>query len=524
MIPLYSASQIREADNFAANSLAMPSIILMENAARSIYENVMLNIGNNIEPKTIGIICGKGNNGGDGFAAARHFLNNGFRVIVVSLGTEEELKGDALTNFRILTNLLASHNDSKIIFYQSVKDLSDLNECSLILDAMLGTGSRGELTEPYKSIVDKINELDCYKVAVDLPTGLDLEYGWGETIFNADITITLAELKTGLFYSKGYKYSGEVIKGSIGIGEKYFEELDVTDYLIEPEDAYFGLPQKKLDDYKYSAGKVLVIAGSGLLPGASFFTANSVLKAGAGACLLAFPASIKTLAQEKLESAIVFPYEDDSKEYLCLKGYEPLKEKIQWSDVVAIGPGLGRTEETVETVLQILADFKSKIFVIDADAIFALGNNKYKEMMIKGNILTPHHKEFADMLGIDLEKLNKEQLTIGKSFAAEYGCYLVLKGAPTIIFTPEGEALINTSGNPGMAKFGTGDVLTGTIASFLAQSDNKEDALISAVYLHSLAADLLLEQKTELGITSIDIMENIPNAIKFIRDSFVQKT
>ncbi len=522
MIPLYTAQQVRAADSFAIDSLGIPGIVLMENAARSIFENVITGFGEFFEPKIVGIVCGKGNNGGDGFAVARHFLNNGFSVIVVSLGTEEELKGDALVNFRVLTNLLGSHPESKIIFYDNVKDLSELNSCTLILDAMLGTGSRGELSEPYKSIVARINEINCYKVAVDLPTGLDLEFGWGETIFNADMTVTLAELKTGLFYSKGYKYSGEVIKGSIGIGEKFFDEHEVSDYLIEPEDAFFGLPQRELDDYKYSAGKVFVIAGSGKLPGAAFFTSNSALKSGAGACFLAFPNSIKTLAQQKLESAIVYSYEDDMKEYLRPDNYEQFKEKIEWSDVTAIGPGLGRTNETVETVLHILKENKNKTFVIDADAVFALGNNNYKEIVLKGKVLTPHQKEFADMLGIELNKLKKEQLQIGKTFSAEYGCYLVLKGAPTIIFTPAGEALINSAGNPGMAKFGTGDVLTGMIAGFLAQSENFEDALISAVYLHSLSADLLLEQKTELGITALEILDNIPHAIKFIRDSFVQ--
>ncbi|MFA3782102.1 NAD(P)H-hydrate dehydratase [Melioribacteraceae bacterium 4301-Me] len=522
MIPLYSAQQIRDADNFAINSLGMPSIILMENAARSIYENVILNLSEKIEFKNVGILCGKGNNGGDGFATARHFLNNGYRVIIVSLGTEEELKGDALVNFRILSNIISFYPESKIIFYESVKDLSDLYTCDLIIDAMLGTGSRGELSEPYKSIVDKVNEIDCYKIAVDLPTGLDLEYAWGETIFNADLTITLAELKNGLFYSKGYKHSGEIVKGSIGIGKKYFEQLSVSEYLIEPEDAYFGIPQRELDDYKYSAGKVFVIAGSANLPGASFFTANSALKAGAGACFLAFPNSIKVLAQEKLEGAIVLPYNDNSKGYLSIDNCDEIREKIIWSDVTAIGPGLGREKETQEAVLKILSENKNTTFIIDADAIYALGNNNFKEISLKGKVLTPHHKEFASMLGVDLTKLNKEQMSIGKNFAIETGCYLVLKGAPTIIFTPEGDALINTTGNPGMAKFGSGDVLVGIIAGFLAQANNLEDALISAVYLHSLSADILLEEKTELGITPNDIMENFPNAIKFIRNSFIQ--
>jgi NAD(P)H-hydrate epimerase len=276
-----------------------------------------------------------------------------------------------------------------------------------------------------------------------------------------------------------------------------------------------------LDQNKYSAGKVFVIAGSGKLPSASFFTSNSVLRSGAGSCFLAFPKSIKTLAQQKLSASIVLAYEDAGTEFLNDANMKEIEGKVSWADVIAIGPGLGREEKTVNAVLEILRNYKSKTFVIDADAIYALGKEEYKKVNIKGKILTPHHKEFADLLGITIEILEKDLMTIGKNFAAENGCYLVLKGAPTIIFNSGGEAFINTVGNPGMAKFGSGDVLTGVIAGFLAQSGNIEEALISAVYIHSLAADLLVEEKTEYGYTSEDLIEGIPYAIKFILKSFV---
>ncbi|MDH7605572.1 MAG: NAD(P)H-hydrate dehydratase, partial [Melioribacter sp.] len=192
-----------------------------------------------------------------------------------------------------------------------------------------------------------------------------------------------------------------------------------------------------------------------------------------------------------------------------------------WADVIAIGPGLGREEETQIAVREILRSYKSKNFVIDADAIFALKNEEYKKVNLKGKILTPHHKEFADLIGIESKDLENNILKIGKDFAKENNCYLVLKGAPTIIFNPQGEAFINSAGNPGLAKFGSGDVLTGIIASFQAQSDDIEESLISAVYIHSLAADLLLNEKSEFGYTSNDLMEKIPYAIKFIINSFV---
>ncbi len=524
MIPLYSAQQVRNADSYAINTLGIPSIVLMENASRSIYEQTIAQYAELIENRNVGIVCGKGNNGGDGFAVARHFFNNNFNVRIVSLGGEEELKGDALINFRITKNLITEYPQSKLLIYESTRDLSILEDCSIIIDAMLGTGTRGELGEPYKSIVEKLNLLNAYKIALDLPTGLDLENSSGEVIFNADSTITLSEYKSGLFYGKGYLHSGYIIKGYIGIGDEYYQKQNITDYLVEPEDAFWGLPAKELNLHKYSAGKVFVIAGSGNMPGASIFTTNAVLKSGAGACFLAFPNSVKSVVQTKLDSAIVYSYNDGIREFLSPENIKELESKIEWADVIAIGPGLGREESTLEAVRDIIHSYKNKKFVIDADAVFALGNGEYKKVNLKGKILTPHHKEFADMIGSELSEVENNLINLGKSFASENSCYLVLKGAPTIIFNPEGEAFINSNGNPGMAKFGTGDVLTGIIASFISQSNEVEDVLISAVYIHSLAADLLVEEKTEFGFTASDIIEKIPYAIKFIVNSFIQNS
>ena len=520
MIPLFSSQQVRGADQYAVDTLGIPSIVLMENAARSIFDEIM-NCGFDFANKQVGIVCGKGNNGGDGFALARHFLINDFDVQIISIGSEKDLKGDALTNFSITRRMLKNYPSSQMRFYKSAKSLASLNDCGIIVDAILGTGSHGELADPYKSIIEYLNKLDAFKVAVDLPTGLDIEISTGETIFNADLTVTLAEHKTGLFYGKGYVHSGKIAKGLIGIGEDYFEKLETNDYLIEPEDAYLGLPEKSLAAHKYSAGKVLVIAGSGKYPGAACFTANSVLRSGAGACFLAFPKSIKSVAQKKLEASVLIPYSDERKEYLQEQNLRELTEKIKWADVIAIGPGLGREESTQKFVIEFLKSSKNKKVVIDADALYPLGNKEYRKVDLTNKILTPHHKEFAEMIGIPVDELENNLLQFGKRFAVETVSYLVLKGAPTIIFNPMGEAFINSSGNPGMAQFGTGDVLTGIIGAFIAQSKEIEQALISAVYLHSLTADLLLNKKTIYGFTSQDIIKEFPGAIKFITKSFI---
>ncbi|MCG6913227.1 NAD(P)H-hydrate dehydratase, partial [bacterium BMS3Abin03] len=344
--------------------------------------------------------------------------------------------------------------------------------------------------------------------------------GFSMNAFYADLTITLGGYKKGLFFSDGYAYSGEIEKGSIGIPDDYLDSLPTKEYLIEPEDALTGLPEKKRNINKYSAGKVLNIAGSESYPGAAVLTSKSVFKIGAGASILAFPKSSRNLIQKKLGEVVVNAYDDEANGCLTENSIDEISEKIKWADVVTIGPGLGRDIKTQKAVVKFLQERKYKKAVIDADGIFAL-NKKYQKFNLKNVVFTPHHREFAKLVGIELTELKKDALKYGYSFVKRTGAYLVLKGAPTIIFTPSGEALINSSGNPAMAKFGTGDVLTGTITGLLAQQNNIEKAVVSAVYLHSLAADLLLKEKTEYSLVASDIMNYLPNTINFLRKSIV---
>jgi len=520
MIPLFSTDQVREVDSYAINELGINGLVLMENAAIQIYSFVRERLNQLKKSKRIGFVCGKGNNGGDGFAVARHFANNGFFVNVIFVGEEKEMSPDCSVNYMILSNLSAQNGNITIKKYSSEKDLRYLTDCGVIFDALLGSGGHGSLKEPYKSIIENINKIKAYKVAIDIPTGLNADNGYAETVFKADLTVTLGEFKRGLFFSEGAAVSEEIVKGNIGISFTFFDRFDTKEYLIEPEDAFNSLPVKNKNAHKYSAGKVLVLAGSDKLPGAAVLTSHSVLKIGAGASILCFPKSARKLVYKKLLEVIVNPYEDNAKGILSENNLEELKERFAWADVLAIGPGLGRDEETQKAVLEIIKNHKNKKVVIDADALFALKDRRYLNLNLQNMVLTPHRGEFAALLGIQTSELKKDLLSYGRQFVQQTGAYLVLKGAPTIIFTPEGDALINSTGNPGMAKFGTGDVLTGVLAGLIAQSKNIEKSVICGVYLHSLAADLLLTDFTEYSYTANDIIKNLPKAIKFLRKTF----
>ena len=520
MIPLYSTEQIRLVDDYAIKQMGIPGPVLMENASLGIYNCLEEKFLENNKEKKIGFICGKGNNGGDGFAVARHCVNNGYNVKILFLGSEEELSEDCKINFRIISDYEKRFKGVSLKRFSSVKDINRLRDCSIIVDAMLGSGAKGELREPYKSIVEKLNDLKASRVAIDIPTGLDADTGFGSVVFKADITITLGEFKKGLFISDGAYYSGEVVKGKIGISDKLYDELDCNEYIIEPEDVFKNLPEKKKNIHKYSAGKVLTIAGSGKLPGAAILCSKSVLKAGAGASILSFPKSVRKLVHKNLTEVIVETYEDNEAEYFSSKVIPSLKKRIEWADVLVIGPGLGREEETTEGIFKLIKSARSKLLVIDADAIYAI-NERYKKLNLKKAVLTPHLGEFSNLIGVSRDEIKKDVLKYGKEFVKETNSYLMLKGAPTIIFLPSGEAIINSTGNPGMAKFGTGDVLTGIVAGFLAQLKDIESSVITGVYLHSLSADLLVKKFTEYSYTATDIMENLPNAIKFLGKSFV---
>jgi NAD(P)H-hydrate epimerase len=491
----------------------------MENAAKNI-SNLIVEKFTGI--KSIGIVCGKGNNGGDGFAIARHLSNYGYDVICVFLGNENEMSEDCRTNYEILKNLSKSRENIELKKFERLDDLRKLKNSDLIIDAILGSGFSGELKEPISSIVKKLNLLKRKKISVDVPTGLNADTGYGSVVFNADITITLGEFKKGLFVSNGYENCGKIFLEEIGIGRDYFENVKTSTYLVEPEDVYNYLPKRTKGLNKYTAGKVLSITGSYEYPGAAVLTSGSAFLSGAGAVILAIPENVKKYVYKNLPEVVIQVYGDKNSKFITPDDYKTIQQKIKWADVVALGSGLGRSDETIEFVKLFLEKKEYKFCVLDADALYAIRDN-FGKLNLHDCVLTPHLGEFSLLINKPVDEIKKDIFSYGSDFARKHKTTLVLKGAPTIIFNKDGESFINSSGNSGLAKFGSGDLLTGMIAGVLAQRKDILSSAISSVYLHGLAADLLKNKNTEYAIMSSQLMKEIPNSIKFLRSSFGQE-
>ncbi len=515
MIPLYSTGQIRNFDSFAINSLGVPSIVLMENAAKNI-SNLILEKFPNI--KSVGILCGRGNNGGDGFTVARHLSNAGLIVRCIHLGNDNEMTEDCRTNYNILRNLAKTRKNIFLKKFNSINDVNGLKKTDLVIDAMLGSGFSGELKEPILSIVKKVNSFPNKKVAIDVPTGLNSDTGYGSVVFNSDLTITLGELKKGLLFSNGYEFCGDVFLEEIGVGRDYFDRLKTNSFLIEPEDVLSFLPTRSKTLNKYSAGKVLNISGSYDYPGAAILSSASAFISGAGAVILTVPDLVKKYIYKNLPEIVIQVYGDKNSKFLKTEDYKTIREKIRWADVVALGCGLGREEETIKFVNLLLTRQEFKFCVIDADAIFAIKENLDK-LNLSDCVLTPHLGEFSHLISIPIEEMKKDLLNYGIGFSKKYKTTLVLKGAPTIVFHKGEKVIINSSGNNGLAKFGSGDALTGMLAGFIAQSKKILEPTLAAVYIHGLAADLIRDKKTEFSILSSEIIKYIPTAISYLRSS-----
>jgi ADP-dependent NAD(P)H-hydrate dehydratase / NAD(P)H-hydrate epimerase len=506
-----TASEMRSCDEEAIRGYGIPGIVLMENAARGTADE-MERVIPGLRGKHILIVCGRGNNGGDGFALARHLFERGCSVTVAALTPLGRIPGDAGVNAGIIRKMSRKDTEGRLTLITSATadKLEHIRPPEIIVDAILGTGFRGSVKPGVASVLRWMNGSNAIRFAIDVPSGVDADTGEiGETAVRADYTCTMGLLKRGLLFSPGRDAAGEIAVIGIQIPPEVYRRASVRTFLIERDDVRKSIPVRPADVHKYRVGKVFVLAGSRGLTGAAALTSMSALRTGAGAVVLGIPASLNQMMEKKLTEVMTLPLDDAGDGTLHRSAWNRIRQQCEWADVIAAGPGLSQTDDVREIIRRILKEVRKPI-VLDADGLNAFtGDASALKKSEAALICTPHSGEFARLSGVPDDMLKRNRVETAREFARRYGLTLVLKGGPTIIASMNGNVYINSTGNPGMATAGAGDVLTGIIAGLWAQGLTEQTAACSGVFIHGAAGDAAAEKYGELALTAGDIQEEL---------------
>jgi len=512
---LATAEQMRSFDEAAIGPLKIPGLILMENAGRAFVDELIGRVGN-LQGKRAVVVCGKGNNGGDGLVIARHLANRGCEVRVVLLARKSDLSGDARSNLESALGISRlPHSRLRVREVRSARALSATGASDVIVDAIFGTGFTGEVRGIAKDAIGWINAQDGIVASVDIPSGVDASTGIvGNVAVKARLTVTMGLAKIGHYVGAGCDQSGEVRVADISIPPVILRAGRDQTYRVGVADVRASLPHRARTVHKYSAGKVLVLAGSKAFTGAPVMTALSALRSGAGAVVVAFPASIHTIVARRLTEVLMAPVAETATGSLGAASLGAIREKARWADCVAVGPGLSRDEETLAMVRELLSELECPV-VVDADALFALsGHTSIVRRRKADTILTPHTGEFSALTGVPSQEAELQRVSASRTAARRLGAVVVLKGAPTATADKQGGVYLNSTGNPGMATIGSGDVLTGLIAGLLAQGMSSSAAAWAGVYLHGLAGDIAAARLGQRSVLASDIENSIPAAFQ----------
>ncbi len=507
---LVTVEEMREIERRAIEEFGVPSLQLMEKAGRAVAEAVgeMLS---HLPGKRVAIFAGRGNNGGDGFVAARYLLEEGIEVKTYLLGRKEEVKGDAEANLKRLTQPLIEIKEKKDL--DKVRD--DLVGVNLIIDALLGTGTRGEVKGIWKETIELLNQSGSPIISVDIPSGL--EGNKGEPLgvcVKATRTVTMGLPKRGLVLYPGAEYAGELKIAAIGLPSEVLNNKSLKANLLEGKDISSLFPPRKKDAHKGNYGHILILAGSTGFTGAAALASLGALRSGGGLVTLGVPRSLNFIMEVKLTEVMTKPLPETEAGSLSLEAEEEILQLAQRVDALVIGPGLSTHPETGELVRRLLAKI-NKPLVIDADGLNVLAGDI--SLLTKSPapiVITPHPGEMGQLTGKTIREVQSERLGVAQEVASQTGAVVVLKGAGTIISDREGEAYVNPTGNPGMASGGMGDVLTGMIASFIGQGLTEIEAAQAGVYIHGLAGDIAVESQGEIGLMATDLLDKIPQTIK----------
>ncbi len=514
MQKVVTASEMQAIDRSAIEEFGIPGMVLMENAGLAAASLIHENVPDLLEKKVV-IVCGKGNNGGDGFVIARHLFIDGVQVDILLLGKRQQLKSDARVNADIAFKMGVPIHEITDKNLNAQNHL--LRHCHIIVDALFGTGLSKPAGGLYEKVIKKINASNKYVVAVDIPSGVDSDSGLfiGPHI-KANVTAALALLKRSHLLFPAAESMGEVQILDISIPHEAVEKQDIPVAWLEFEDIQSLIPKRPTNTHKGEYGHTLVLAGSRGKGGAAGLTGLAALRAGAGLVTLAVPESChQALEFNPLETMTVALPETKSG-CVSTKAVDVIMETLKGKNALAIGPGLSTDKETVRLLETLLPQVECPL-IIDADGINALGKSgKLIDQIRAETVLTPHPKEMSRLSGWSVQDILNQRIERAGEYAQEHNITLLLKGARTVVAFADGTVLINPTGNPGMATAGSGDVLTGLIAGMISQGLSVPSATSAGAFIHGMAGDIYAEANHLIPLIASDLLDKVPEAIKRI--------
>ena len=514
---ILTSVQMKEIDRKAIAALGIPGTVLMENAGLRVVE-VLARVFEGLEAAEAVVVAGKGNNGGDGFVVARHLRNMGLRPAVLLLASKDEVRGDAAVNLNIALNMG--------IPIAEVRSPGEWRRCrkalagaDLIVDALFGTGLTRPAEGLHARVIGDINAAPGFKAAVDIPSGLSSDTAniIGPAV-RADITVTLAAPKIAHVLPPAEGLVGRLFVAPIGIPPELFDDPGLKVELVERGDVLPLFAAREPNTHKGTYGHVLVVAGSRGKTGAASLAAKAALKMGAGLVTVATPESCLPIVARSMDELMTEPLAETPEGTIGARSLSRISALLKGKDALLIGPGISTHPETISLVLALLPRVRIPM-VIDADALNAVASKPGVLAALRAPaVLTPHPGEFARLAGLTTKEVLERRLELASSFAMDHKVHLVLKGYRTLVSCPDGCVHVNSTGNPGMATGGSGDVLGGMIASQLAQERDIEAATVSAVYAHGLAGDIGAAALGEKALTAGDIIRYLPKALRDLEE------
>jgi ADP-dependent NAD(P)H-hydrate dehydratase / NAD(P)H-hydrate epimerase len=508
---VFTAEEMRRLDQRAITELGIPGTTLMENAGRGAAEAIVAALSELGAPRRgarVVIVCGKGGNGGDGFVVARWLKRRGARPTVLLVPAAADVGGDAGRKLEELRR--AGIKPRPFTGDHTAADL--LAHAHVVVDALLGTGSRGAPEGGVARAIELINASARPVVALDIPSGLSANTGThAGPVIRAAMTLTFAALKRGLVIAPGHDLAGRVTVIPIGVPDDAVAR-GVTTFLLDRGDVAGHFPRRQRAGHKGTYGHLLLVAGSLGKTGAAALGAMAAMRSGVGLVTVATPVSQQPIVAGLVLEAMTEPLPETPARTLALKARDAIVELAGSRDALAIGPGIGLDGETAQ-VARSLAHELGRPMVIDADGLSALaGHLDLLREAPSARCLTPHPGEMARMLGARVDEVQRDRIEVTREFATRHRVHLVLKGDRSVIAAPDGRVFVNPTGNPGMASGGTGDVLTGVLGACLARGMDPTAAMCSSVFLHGAAGDVAAERVGEESLVARDVIAALPEA------------